>query len=109
MAGGGSSTETVSMKGSVSLPVKKQNQQYQQQQQRQRALAPLSLVCVECGRPVALLFREYNKGNIRLGRCVSAAYMHSVRTACDSTAAAQQNTVLSLPVLVLLLVLPWHV
>lgn len=32
----------------------------------------LSLVCVECGRPVARLFREYNKGNIRLGRCVSA-------------------------------------
>ncbi|CAN0217395.1 unnamed protein product [Pylaiella littoralis] len=75
MAGGGSSTETVSMKGSVSLPVKKQNQQYQQQQQRQRALAPLSLVCVECGRPVALLFREYNKGNIRLGRC---SYCRSV-------------------------------
>ncbi|CAN0135598.1 unnamed protein product [Ascophyllum nodosum] len=27
------------------------------------------LVCVECGRPVPRLFREYNKGSIRLGRC----------------------------------------
>ena len=50
---GGSSAETVSLKGSVSV-------------------AEQSLVCVECGRPVALLFREYNRGNIRLGRCVSA-------------------------------------
>lgn len=31
-----------------------------------------SLVCVECGRPVELLFRQYTS-NIRLGRCVSDA------------------------------------
>lgn len=65
---GGSSAETLSMNGSVSVA---------EQQQRHAAAAAVakvvpSLVCVECGRPVALLFREYNKGNIRLGRCVSA-------------------------------------
>ncbi|CAM9641939.1 unnamed protein product [Discosporangium mesarthrocarpum] len=28
-----------------------------------------SPICVECGRPVELLFRQYTKGSIRLGRC----------------------------------------
>lgn len=36
-----------------------------------QAVATPYFVCVECGRPVARLFREYNRGNIRLGRCVS--------------------------------------
>lgn len=60
----GSSAETVSMRGSASLAE-------QQQQEAPSAAAAARPVCVECGRPVALLFREYNKGNIRLGRCVS--------------------------------------
>lgn len=68
---GGSSAETLSMKGSVSLA--------EQQQQLAAAAAP-PLVCVECGRPVALLFREYNKGNIRLGRCVSASLAITTRS-----------------------------
>lgn len=68
---GGSSTETVSMKGSVSVA------EQQQQAAAAAAMAP-SLVCVECGRPVALLFREYNRGNIRLGRCVSICVDNSV-------------------------------
>ncbi|CAM9211579.1 unnamed protein product [Scytosiphon promiscuus] len=63
----GRPSDTVSMVGSVSLA--------EQQQQQQLAKAAPSLVCVECGRPVALLFREYNKGNIRLGRC---SYCRSV-------------------------------
>ncbi|CAM9620946.1 unnamed protein product, partial [Hapterophycus canaliculatus] len=68
----GRATDTVSMVGSVSLA---EQQQQQQQQQQQMTKAAPSLVCVECGRPVALLFREYNKGNIRLGRC---SYCRSV-------------------------------
>ncbi|CAM9291140.1 unnamed protein product [Ectocarpus sp. 4 AP-2014] len=59
----GSSAETVSMKGSASLA------EQQQQEAPAPAAAARPFVCVECGRPVALLFREYNKGNIRLGRC----------------------------------------
>ncbi|CAM9598353.1 unnamed protein product [Ectocarpus fasciculatus] len=67
----GSSAETVSMKGSASLA------ELQQQEAAAAAAAAAArpLVCVECGRPVALLFREYNKGNIRLGRC---SYCRSV-------------------------------
>lgn len=72
---GGSSDETMSVKGSVSVA----EQQQEQQRQAAAAAAP-SLVCVECGRPVALLFREYNKGNIRLGRCVSV---------CDNNCCVQ--------------------
>ncbi|CAN0092510.1 unnamed protein product [Laminaria digitata] len=50
------SARTVSMKGGASLA-------------EQQAPTLMSFVCVECGRPVARLFREYNKGSIRLGRC----------------------------------------
>lgn len=29
------------------------------------------MVCVECGHPIACIYKEYSKGNIRLTRCVS--------------------------------------
>ena len=55
----------------------------------QQAPALMSFVCVECGRPVARLFREYNKGSIRLGRCVS----HVLCAASSCAAAAAVGVV----------------
>lgn len=35
------------------------------------------MVCVECGHPIAYIFKEYSKGNIRLSRCRKCRFVHA--------------------------------
>lgn len=44
-------------------------------------------LCVQCGRTVKSLYKEYSKDNIRLTRCVSHSRVRSLNADCFLTLA----------------------